>query len=275
MKVFCFVCIYLFACFTNNAQESRADSCFATGNLVHAALYFEEQAFFESNLEKKSELLLRKSYCYKALGQFDEAISTLLRIRNTPNDSLNRSVGYEIILNNYLAGNYEESYKSILKQKLRAKGIHVELVYFEALNLLALNRWQEAKELVQLHSDLLSINEGELELLFEGKLEPKKVSKAFNLSMFLPGVGQMYAGYFGKGLFSGAVQAGLVGLSAYSLYNGYFFTGTFTGVAFFYTFYFGGARYAQELAMRSNELRSTELSRRLLGIKKKTLTEGL
>ncbi len=275
MKVFCFVCIYLFACFTINAQSSKADSCLAIGDLDHAALYFEEEAFFEGDLIRKSELLLRKSYCYKALGKFDDAIGTLSRIRKTPVESVNRAVGYEIILNNYLAGHYEESNKELLKQKLMAKQVYVELVYLEALNLLALNRWKEAKAIIQKNAEFLKINQEDLELIFEGKLDPKKASKAFNLSMLLPGVGQIYAGYFSKGLFSGAVQAGLVGISAYSLYNGYFFTGTFTGVAFFYTFYFGGARYAQELALKSNESRSKELSRKLLGAKKKTLTEGL
>ncbi|MFY0605205.1 MAG: hypothetical protein JXR10_00725 [Cyclobacteriaceae bacterium] len=275
MRVFCYGCIYLFVCFTIEAQQSRADSSLASGNLSLAALQYEEQAFFEKDLVNQSEWLLRKSYCYKALGQYENAISTLTRIRRTPNDSLNQLVGYEIILANYLAGHYEASYQAVLKQKLRSKELSKEILYLEALNLLALNRWQDAKELVQKHEALMVISSEEVELLFEGKMEPKKISKAFNLSMLLPGVGQMYAGYFGKGLFSGAVQAGLVGASVYSLINGYFFTGTFSGVAFFYTFYFGGARYAKELAVKNNSKRSKELSRKLLKAKKKTLAEGL
>jgi tetratricopeptide (TPR) repeat protein len=270
MKQYCFICIFLCACFLSSAQIDReADSLFYGGDFINAAVAFEYLAFQEMDKSLKGVLLLKKSYCYKARGEYDQALAILKRVRPAVNDTLKEIVSYEKILLGFLSDDYQSSYNDLLKHKLVFGKIDSDLFSLEVLNLMALNRWEEAKILIQQNSDLLDFSSEEIEYIFTKKLKPKNPDKAFNLSMFLPGVGQMYTGYFFKGVVSGGAQALLIGFSAFSLYNGYFFTGGMTGVALFYTFYFGGARYARELAIQKNKKRALEMSLKFNDLKLK------
>lgn len=266
MKRFYFTCIFLFAYFLSNSQGHSvvADSFFVVGHYQQAAIEFERLAFEEGDEHERSVFLLKKSYCYKALTDYEQALKIIDRINVKKNDSISQLVTYERILLNYLSENYINSYNEILKYKLRNKSISKELIFLESLNLIAMNNWKDAKNVIVQNQQFLEITEDKIAYIFSQKLKPKNPDKAFNLSMFLPGVGQIYSGYVFKGLVSGGIQSVLIGFSALSLYKGYFFTGGMTGVALFYTFYFGGARHARELANRKNLEISTDLSNRLL-----------
>ncbi|MEP3580413.1 MAG: hypothetical protein ABJN36_00410 [Cyclobacteriaceae bacterium] len=227
-----------------------------------------ERMYYESLDDKvRAGNLLKKAFCYKALSQYDKALEALNRIRLTPRDSVMKIVSYEKVLAYYLNEDYQASYNEVLKNKLLFGPKDPDIVCFEALNLIAVYKWKEAERLLLDNEELLELSVTDIETVFDGNKTPKNPDKAFNLSMFLPGVGQMYAGYPFKGLLSGGIQAGLVGASAYALYKGYFFTGGLTGVALFYTFYFGGARYARELAQKRNEKDAATMSLRLQQMK--------
>lgn len=268
MKWLCFICTFLCVCYTSKAQEwEKGDSLFAEGDYLLAAVSFERM-YYEAIDEKiRASYLLKKSFCYKALSQFDKSSEVLNRIKLSPRDSIMRMVSYEKILVSYLNGDYQVSYNEVLKNKLLFGSSDRDILFFEALNLIGIYKWVEAEKILSENKDKLGISQRDIASIFNGKNKPKNPDKAFNLSMFLPGVGQMYAGYPFKGLLSGGIQAGLVGFSAYALYKGYFFTGGLTGVAFFYTFYFGGAKYAQELTEKRNLKDASVMSMKLQQMK--------
>ncbi len=265
MKQFYCTCIFLFACFLSDGQNfDHADSLYEAGEYRLAAISYERLAFDHSS----NIALLKKSYCYKALQEFGEATTVLKRIRLSTRDSLFSIVSYEKILNAYLDQNFQGSYNEILRYKLITGSSDNEIVFLEILNLIALNEWEKAKVILSENKISLSITEDEIDYVFDKKLKTKNPDKAYNLSIFLPGVGQMYAGYPLKGIVSGGIQTVFAGLSIYSFYQGYFFSGSLTGVALFYTFYFGGARYARKLALKRNKEVAFELSTRLQEITK-------
>lgn len=243
------------------------------GKFHLSALAFERLAFEAPDNTAKAEYLLKKAFCYKAISEYDKALEILGRIRRPKSDTLKDLISYEKVLLHYLNGDYSSSNNEILRIKLKSESyLDTDVIYLETLNLIGLNRWEEARELLINNQSTLNISEDEINYVFTKKLKPKSPDKAFTLSMFMPGVGQMYSGYVFKGLISGGIQAVLIGFSGYSLYKGYFFTGGMTGVALFYTFYFGGARHARELAQRKNLEISTGLSHKLEAVKhKKTL----
>ncbi len=128
------------------------------------------------------------------------------------------------------------------------------VLYLNILSLNELTKWAEAK--VELEK-YLAINEISLDTdslyYFIEKPRLRSAEKAKKLSYWAPGLGQIYAGYVGKGLLSSSIQLLLIGFSAYSLFEGYFFTGALTGVGLLYSFYFGGARHAGYLADEKNK----------------------
>lgn len=268
MKQFCFTCIFLCACCFSKAQVmENPDSLFMAGDYATAAVGYEYAAFRSSDPLQKAHYLLEKAYCYKAALAYSQAIEILERIRVSPGDSLRKLVDYEKALLYHLTEDYQKSYNELLKYQVVNGRLDQDLTLLLALNLIALNRWEESHDLLFRESAILGLDSAAVQFVFSEKLKLKNPDKAYNLSMFLPGVGQMYAGYFFKGLLSGTIQAALVGFSAYSIYQGYFFTGGMTGVALFYTFYFGGARHARELAIARNEEQGQRLSQRLMEVK--------
>jgi TM2 domain-containing membrane protein YozV len=173
-------------------------------------------------------------------------------------------VAQERILLAFLAGNAQDAKQQILKYSLRRLPKDSSIVVYEVLVLAALEEWETAKRVIMENSALIGLTTEEAASVVPEKIKWKNPDKAFNLSFFLPGVGQMYAGYPVRGLVSGGIQAALVGFSAYSIYQGYFFTGAMTGVALFYTFYFGGARYASRLAGQHNHQITNKIQQNFL-----------
>ncbi|RED93364.1 tetratricopeptide repeat protein [Marinoscillum furvescens] len=262
MKQFWSICIYLFACSYANAQVG--DSLYEEGDYRAAAVAFEYEYF--TGGRENYELLYRKAMCYKELEEYEHALSILDRITSV-NDNGGVSaqqLQYERIVLAYLIKDYPKAHAEILKYELKFGAADSHVNVFKFLTLLSLGRMGEADEVLLTLQDQGEITSQDRERLAASNWKLKDPQKAYNLSLFLPGVGQMYAGHFGRGLVSGGVQLALVGFTAWHLYHGYFFTGGMTGAAFFYTFYLGGARHARDLSNRRNEKLKASIKKEFL-----------
>lgn len=257
MKPYWLICTFLFACFSSSGQVNRADSLYGLGHFEEASLYYEWAAFQDVDNDSLTYFLSQKANCYKWQMEYKKAEDILIRLEREVGTS--QMVAQERILLAFLAGNAQDAKQQLLKYQLKGFPKDSAIVVYEVLVLAALEEWEAAKNMIMANSALLGLSADEAALIVPERIKWKNPEKAFNLSFFLPGVGQMYAGYPVRGLFSGCIQAALVGFSAYSIYQGYFFTGAMTGVALFYTFYFGGARYASRLAEQHNQQITKEI----------------
>ncbi len=226
------------------------------GDYEYAAVEYERIVYNNPPPDVVNQALLKEGLCYKALTDYKLASSVLSRANLfLDQDSTNYVIRYEIALNSYLAEDYPSALSQLTQLEYFFKNNGYDKVLFlHILTLNALRRWEEAKEKYQ---EYVNVNEVELTVEeaygFLNKTKIKDSEKAESLSYFLPGVGQMYAGYFGRGLLSGFLQAVFIGYGAYSLYEGYFFSGALTGVGLFWAFYSGGSRHAKYLAQKKNE----------------------
>ena len=210
------------------------------------------------DVREKNSLLLQKGLMQKQLDQYDKAVITFNRIRpRYLADSLVFTLMYESAFANYMIDDHEKAQFYLFrirdpllnKEEIQKKLMLQTLVYHQ------LGKWDEAAETA---SQLEGISREEAVALFEkyeamNHIKLKDPEKADNLSRFLPGVGQMYAGKFWRGLTSSVIQAGLLSFAGYSFLNGFYFSGSLTGVSLFYVFYMGGARHAAYLAEKYNE----------------------
>lgn len=251
------ICIFLCAPFFINAQIQKGDSLFAKGDWLAARVAYERELFLGVNSsEVFNTLLLKKSYSFKAEGNFDAAYQTLSRaLLYEGSDSLRFLLFYELSFNAFLAEKPDLAIGHIQEFNYNFEGSEFddELLFLEILCLNKLKRWREAKEKYERYATVNDLNAdvNQYEEILNHKFKNPK--KAQNLSLVIPGSGQMYAGFPLKGLFSLTVQAGLVYFSVESFLNAYYLSGVFTGVALFYMFYNGGARYAAKLATQNNE----------------------
>lgn len=245
------LCTFLCVPYLIKAQTAR--ELFEDQKYLESALAYEYDYF----LNRDDSLLLKKSYCYKALGNYSQSLENLNRINWL-------DVRYEKALMYYLDDQPENAYQELLSLKSEMKFGDLELILLEILVQVSRLKYVEAKELALLHADVLNLNEEEVNDIFSRKVMVKNPQKAYNISLFLPGIGQWYAGHFGKGLLSGTIQSGIAVFTGWSTYTGYYFSGTLSGAALFYTFYLGGARYARQLAIEKNEEISRQVREKIL-----------
>lgn len=250
------ICIFLCAPFISKAQFAKADSLFKNGVHDQAALEYERVIFLSQDPDVVNLALYKKGLCLKEQKKHIEAYHTLNRANLfLEQDSINFNIRYEIALNAYLANDYPTALSQLAQIEYFFKDNGYNKVLF--LHILVLNelmRWDEAKVKYEQLEQIYDVGTSSEEAYaFLDKLKLKNPDKAENLSYFLPGVGQMYAGYFFKGLVSGFLQALCVAYGAYGIYEGYFFSGGVAGIGLFWAFYSGGARHAKYLAQKKNE----------------------
>lgn len=245
--------------FFSKAQQQLADSLVAVGKLTEASIAYEYAIYKEPELTKRVRLMVQRAYVQKNLGQFSNAFNNLQRADiYALSDSLAAIVLYESAFNAYMAEMFDQSLSKLVELETYSHINKRQASLIEILNLNALSRWDEAHQKFLKFCDMYGLTV-EDPYADPKALKMKNPEKAFNLSYFLPGVGQMYAGYFWKGFLSGFINLAAVGFAGYSFYTGYYFSGAFTGVTLFYIFYNGGARYAEVLAEQYNEKKGEAL----------------
>lgn len=253
MNKFCLICTFLCVPFLGNAQIELADSLYKVGDYYHASVAYEYAYFLGIYPQRVNEILLKRTYCLKQQANFEAAYQNLERADfYSDNDSLRFLLFYESAVNALLAKKVDVALSKIkeLQFEITDSVLLLKILPFEVLALNELNRWEEAQIKYQQLAGRYSITYDPYPEIIDFKM--KNPEKAMTLSYFLPGAGQMYAGYFWKGAVSTLLNLGMVGFSGWSFLKGYFFSGTFTGAALFYLSYNGGARYAELLAKQHN-----------------------
>lgn len=244
-------------------------------NLAYERVYYSTK---EDNL--KSLALLKKAWSQKKNRQFQEAQKTLERldIYTITQDSIKGLVQYELVLCSYLSEDYQQT-DNYAKQfevffQDDALALQSSLIHIMALN--KMGQWNEAAIIASKTKNRfsLSINTDSI-YMFKEKFKLKKPEKAKMLSTFLPGTGQLYAGYPVKATTSVVLHTTSLGFGIFSVLDKYYLSGFLTGAGLLQAFYFGGIKHSGALAEKRNKKKvidkSNELNNFLIkNIKKKT-----
>ena len=259
-------CIFLCGISLNSsASEEKCDSLFTKGDFFEASIEYERLLFSAKKPEKVNFYKYKKALCYKNLGQFKRAINELQPIYfSNPEDSLYRFVSYEQSLCFYMNGDFTRALWKIDEYFHRSKD-SATFEYFLPIKVLCLNstyRWKEAEQsflqyLQMQNFELQKQNEFEQKVieLYRKKNRPriKSEKKAKNLSRFVPGLGQMYAGKGGEGVINFLINAAVLTFAGVQIYNEFYITGYLAGLGFFNKTYHGGMRRAANLASQNNK----------------------
>jgi hypothetical protein len=238
------------------------DSLFHKGDYQNAAIAYEYAIFKSQNLTQITTLALKKADALIQLGEFNDAFQTLERIDvYAEGDSLAGLVVYKSALTAQLANKPDICLSKLSELKTFAyKDNQLLAKLMEIISLNELRKWDEAHQ-----QFLLFVKEFNLDALDPylnlADFSMKNPERASNLSYFLPGVGQWYAGNFKKGLISATINGGLIIFSVFNVLNGYYFSAAFTGVSLFYLFYNGGARHAEVLANSYNQQKAQKFNK--------------
>lgn len=265
------ICIFRFAGYSAievdfNILFKRADSLFQSQQYQMAGIGYDQIAYLSGENIIKTKALLKKADCYLARQEFAKAEIVLSRIYYADlNDSLIYFARYKTALASYLNSNFSEAESQVIQAKsfINDSG----LVYqFYPLYVLILNeskKYQEAKEALLAYAKHMvkdSIEKRRIMHEIESQYHYKKIpllkspEKAKNLSMFLPGTGQLYAGYFWEGALSVSLQLVGLGFTGLCILNKYYFTGIALGTSIFQKFHVGGMNRSEFLVNKRNHI---------------------
>ncbi len=189
-------------------------------------------------------------------------------------DSLQQEIKYETALLCYLNEDFETAHSQMQQllyfskdQKISDKILLLDILIdherFEYASAREKTiRWLTPKSMSQGQRDSLLI-------LVEEAYDPANLprlarkKKAAWLSTFIPGSGQMYAGFPGEGLMNTFFVIASLATGTYAVLETYYFTGYLLGAGLFQKFYFGGLRRTESLVDKGNYLRTRPINDRL------------
>jgi hypothetical protein len=276
--IFCTICIFPFAGYSGSKfQEfSIADSLNVNKRYELAALEYERICYSTFDNQIRTIALNKKAKCQLSLYNPAAAEKTMLRVGYFGlSDSLVFESRYNTAYASYLNKDFEQASSQLylVDQFLNVEyQTKASLLY--ALTLNELWDWSGAKEKLVFwvqnslkdesarDSALLSI-----ECAYNQKNYPKyrNPERASAWSTFLPGTGQLYAGYFWDAVFSVAMLSTGLGLAAVGIFVvKYYVAGIVLGYGLFQRFYMAGVKRAEHLAGKRNHINQRKYNAQLI-----------
>jgi hypothetical protein len=268
----CLICIFRFVGYSATEADinqlfKRADSLFQVKQYQLAGIGYDQIAYLSGENIIKTKALIKKADCYLMRKEFAKAEVVLSRVYYADlSDSLVYLSRYKTALASYLNSNFGEAESQVIQAKSLIGDTN--LVYnMYPLYVLILNeskKYAEAKVALSAYANyfiddtmqLRKVQE-EIDLIYHSSKIPflKNPEKAKKLSMILPGVGQLYAGYFWEGALNVTLQLAGLGFTGLCIWQKYYFTGAFVGFSIFQKFYGGGINRAQFLVEKRNHIK--------------------
>ncbi len=246
---------------------------FKNGKYRQAALAYE-RVVFEHTAEPtlQWQAYLKKAWSLKQLQHYKEAQQTLERVdlyAFAGEDSLKEALQYELLLATYLAGDYVQAngYATRFFANNSQSPFAVQSYLLQVFALNRLGKWNEAYQVAQQLQTLLPTQPLFLDSVyaFRTKFKLKKPKKAAMLSTFIPGMGQLYAGYPLKAATSVALHGAALTFGVLSVLDKYYLSGFLTGAGLLQAFYFGGIKHSSYLAEKKNKKKIERHSQRIQG----------
>ena len=229
--------IYLIITFTQIGNGfARGDSTF------HKALNLERLIMENAkNDSLKKELLLQKAILFRDNGEYILAVQTLKRItQENIRPFLRSRVASELAVNSYFLQNHSEAIVHIAGVDSSFVQTKQELVVLKMILLLENNLIDDFRDyfLLNLNSkDSIFVRDFNNSMTSLAAKDPNHYRR---LSSVFPGLGLLKSGHIGYGVMNLSLEVFFATFAAFNFYNGYIFTGLFSGAYPFYRFYSGG-----------------------------------
>lgn len=224
LRLFCTISIFLSVLYSSRAQDWEG-----------LAVEYERAVYSGASLEEANAALMGKAQCYKALGRYADASSTLARIwmfALTPEER--QEVLFQQELCWFLGGEFEQA-ASLVEE---TGDYSQDALLLHALVLAYDGRYDESEIYAArcVSWDGVCERLPEILKLYEG--HPRVRSKSTSLALsFVPPLGHFYNDAYGEGLLSAGLNAGAAGFMVANLLGGYWVTGLVGGaIALNYTF---------------------------------------
>ncbi len=260
--------------FAQSIKESKeyAEHQYQIGNYNNCIAAYRRIIFFEPD-QQNSEIYRNLSHCYFNLNDFYKShYFNQMAYSVENNDSIKTEIGLQNVFIYLLQKEFnyalselfalpEPGSENLIKKYNFYKGV----IYFQ------LNKFEEAQQFLKLSL----INEDEivqhrLDSLFHKnkKISRKKPLLARYMCVFIPGSGQLYAGYPIDALNSMTISGAFLYLYIYTIRSYSFVDGILAVLPWFERYYFGGMDNAEELTIKKINQKRNHIYKQILEIYK-------
>jgi hypothetical protein len=250
-----------------------ADSLSARREWYTASVLFRQAAFLSDEPISAAMYLLKGAENLAALENYHEATEMLsqISVAGFP-DTLLLKVKYRCALYAYMDAEFAaaEAYLVQGAYLLSDSTLAAETWLLRCLVLNEQYRWSESAQFAHRLNEATAKDDSVLKQrgnliteIYNNRPHLKSSKKARNMSTFLPGLGQTYAGYPGEGLVSFVSIAAVSAAALVGIINQYYVTSIVLGNYIFGKFYIGGLNRTEFLVDKRNYIRSSPYNRAL------------
>jgi tetratricopeptide (TPR) repeat protein len=275
------ICISPFAGYSINNEQvnpkfTLGDSLFRQGEYRLAGLVFEDIAFNAQTADERCLALIRRGECYLIQKNFPAAERSFSRITYYDlSDELHYQARYKSALASYLNSNFEIAISHLVQlyEVVNNDSLKKSSLLLKALCHNELNQWNEAQnELMNFSNFFYSADSGKLSAvqqeinnLYKTDNHPRyrNIEKARKLSLFIPGAGQIYSGYYKEAFISMALNGFGLALIGLGIWQRYYVSGALIGFPLWQRFLSGGVNRSGVLAEQRNKILKREYNNRL------------
>ncbi len=262
--------------FTINASEDscfniyqQAQNLYSEGRFDETIIACERYLFFSEIKTLKVEILLLESKAFQQKGNYENASKILLSVPRPLLTSHQRAkIDFELALNSYLSGLYDETevYLDNCDTSLLSNLDKTNFEILKIFNLCQMGRWDSAQNVI-LKSKILPNEQKDVALkIFTTKPKMLNGTRLEWFSRFVPGIGQMMAGYFIDGFSSFLFCSTSLAAGIVLVLNGYYISGYFLGAGLLYGFYYGGLRRLNDIVQFENQKRKNTFISKLKNV---------
>ncbi|HOK97548.1 MAG TPA: hypothetical protein PLD12_00255 [Bacteroidales bacterium] len=258
--------MWLCVMFINNpitAQDyewlvEKAKELYNQGLFDEATITCERYLYFSDNPQLKHSALFIEAKAFQQKGNYSYSSNILLSIPRINLEKHTKSlIDFNLALNSYMDGFYDEAqvYLDNCDTTVMDDTERRNYELLKLLNLCYTERWQEASALVKNSSFFSDTLKNELITLLNKPPKLLNAKKLEWLSRFIPGSGQIMAGYWVEGVSSFLLCSGSLTLGIFLFINRYYISGYSLGGGLLYAFYYGGLRRLNEITQAENQNR--------------------
>jgi hypothetical protein len=262
------ICIFHYAGFSNSNNSEpfyKADSLKQSGDIQWAIVEYERIVYNTNDNSIRTIALLNKAECFAIINDFPAAEKSLKRVfYNDLVDTLSYNAHYNTAFYAYLNKNFNYTLSELLLiDNFLPDSLKIKSYPLYALALNELRQWDNAKEKMEVwvnyyFNDVTIVKDSllkEIQVLYNPSKHPKykNPEKAHLYSSFIPGMGQLYSGYWADAAISALMQLSGIGIALYGVFVvKYYVAGVVFGYGIFQRFYMAGTKRAEFLANKHN-----------------------
>ena len=220
----------------------------------------EEYAWKNADHSEKNKTYLQRAILLKDAKKHKRALQELDRIAVSGKDSFLINVAYEKAINSFMLNDFTRVTSLMERDSLFTRDTEKMVMYLSSL--IETNEWVKVRHILMESAACVDTLLCRMIKQLNTAYAVKNSFLSRTLSSFIPGAGQLAAGYPGKGLTSLSIHAVLGVWIVYNISAGFYITAAVSGVAPLIKFYSGNRRLSFRLAEKQTAASRNKLKGR-------------